>query len=176
MDRLLMGIPLYGPLASKIYLCIYAGPAKTWLLCQVIPYSVWKNRGMLFLHTHRVRSKNYALGDSGMILCMCAANERWRYSVTPSLIGWAHTQYDPCDPEKKMGKKVRWIHWELISPQHNKAKQKHVDIWCNTISHWLGAYTEWSLCIRVTHPKNSVKWTPFLTLNVRGPSYLSLTW
>ena len=27
---------------------------------------------------------------------MCPANERWRYSVTPSLIGWAHTQNDPC--------------------------------------------------------------------------------
>ena len=24
-----------------------------------------------------------------------SANERWRYSVTPSLIGWAHTQCDP---------------------------------------------------------------------------------
>ena len=26
---------------------------------------------------------------------MCPANERWRYSVTPSLIGWAHMQNDP---------------------------------------------------------------------------------
>ena len=33
---------------------------------------------------------------SGRIIpCMCLANERWRYSVTPSLIGWAHTQKDP---------------------------------------------------------------------------------
>ena len=32
----------------------------------------------------------------GIILCMHSANERWRYSVTPSLIGWAHTQNDPC--------------------------------------------------------------------------------
>ena len=32
----------------------------------------------------------------GIILCMCPANERWRYSVTPSLIGWAHAQNDPC--------------------------------------------------------------------------------
>ena len=29
------------------------------------------------------------------ILCMCPANERWRYNVTSSLIGWAHAQYDP---------------------------------------------------------------------------------
>ena len=30
-----------------------------------------------------------------IILCMRPANERWRYNVTPSLIGWAHTQNDP---------------------------------------------------------------------------------
>ena len=28
------------------------------------------------------------------ILCIRPANERWRYTVTPSLIGWAHTQND----------------------------------------------------------------------------------
>ena len=32
----------------------------------------------------------------GIILCMHTANERWCYSVTPSLIGLAHTQNDPC--------------------------------------------------------------------------------
>ena len=32
----------------------------------------------------------------GIILCMRPANERWRYTVTPSLIGWVHTQNDPC--------------------------------------------------------------------------------
>ena len=29
------------------------------------------------------------------ILCMCPANERWRYIVTPSLIGWPNTQNGP---------------------------------------------------------------------------------
>ena len=29
-----------------------------------------------------------------IILCMHPANEKWRYSVTPSLIGWEHTQND----------------------------------------------------------------------------------
>ena len=29
---------------------------------------------------------------AGIIVCMCPANERWRYTVTSSLIGWAHTQ------------------------------------------------------------------------------------
>ena len=30
-----------------------------------------------------------------IILCMYPANGRWRYTVTSSLIGWAHTQNDP---------------------------------------------------------------------------------
>ena len=33
---------------------------------------------------------------AGIILCMRPANERRRYIVTSSLIGWAHTQNDPC--------------------------------------------------------------------------------
>ena len=33
----------------------------------------------------------------GIILCMRSANERRRYSVTTPVIGWADTQYDPCD-------------------------------------------------------------------------------
>ena len=36
---------------------------------------------------------------SGIILWMCPANERWCYSVTPSLIGPAHTQKDARDFE-----------------------------------------------------------------------------
>ena len=30
------------------------------------------------------------------ILCMRPANERRRYNVTSPLIGWVHTQNDPC--------------------------------------------------------------------------------
>ena len=33
---------------------------------------------------------------SGILLCMRSANKRWRYIVTLSLIGWAHTQNNPC--------------------------------------------------------------------------------
>ena len=33
---------------------------------------------------------------SGIILCMSSANERRRFIVTSSLIGWAHTQTNPC--------------------------------------------------------------------------------
>ena len=31
-----------------------------------------------------------------IILCMCPANERWWYSITPYLIGWVHTYNDSC--------------------------------------------------------------------------------
>ena len=34
------------------------------------------------------------LQNAGIILWMCPANERWRYHVTSSLIGWAHSQND----------------------------------------------------------------------------------
>ena len=33
--------------------------------------------------------------NAGNILCMRPANERWRYTVKPSLIGCSHTQNDP---------------------------------------------------------------------------------
>ena len=35
-------------------------------------------------------------GYTEIILCMHPANERRRYIVTSSLIGWAHTQHYPC--------------------------------------------------------------------------------
>ena len=37
-----------------------------------------------------------SLLSGGIILYMGSANERWRYNVTSSLIGWAHTQNDSC--------------------------------------------------------------------------------
>ena len=33
--------------------------------------------------------------EAGIILCMRPANERRRYNVTSSLIGWAHAQNKP---------------------------------------------------------------------------------
>ena len=32
---------------------------------------------------------------SGIIFCMCLADERRPYRVTPSLIGWAHSKNNP---------------------------------------------------------------------------------
>ena len=40
----------------------------------------------------------------GIILFMRPGNERWRYIVTQSLIGWAHTQIDPW-------RQHRWLSW-----------------------------------------------------------------
>ena len=36
-------------------------------------------------------------GETGIILGMGSTNERRRYTVTPLLIGWAHTQNDTCE-------------------------------------------------------------------------------
>ena len=32
---------------------------------------------------------------AGIILCMCPADERWRYIITSPFIGWVHTRIDP---------------------------------------------------------------------------------
>ena len=45
-----------------------------------------------FIYTAIVISVLYA---AGTILCMRPANERWRYILTSSLIGWMYTQNDP---------------------------------------------------------------------------------
>ena len=39
--------------------------------------------------------------DPGIILGMGSTNERWHHIVMSSLIGWAHTQNDPC-----------WLNWQ----------------------------------------------------------------
>ena len=35
-----------------------------------------------------------------IFLCMRPANERRRYNVMSSLIGWAHAQNDPCESDR----------------------------------------------------------------------------
>ena len=47
------------------------------------------------VHAPWMVCKHDVTAISEIILCMCPTNERWRYNVTPSLIGWAHTQNDP---------------------------------------------------------------------------------
>ena len=45
---------------------------------------------------YHVDSYLWSVCVTGIVPCMRPANERLCYSVTPSLIGWVHTQNDPC--------------------------------------------------------------------------------
>ena len=45
--------------------------------------------------THFFSVPSQAVSGAGIILCMHPANERWRHSVTPSLIGCLHAENDP---------------------------------------------------------------------------------
>ena len=70
---------------------------------------------------------------AGMVLCMCPANERWRYIVTSSLIGWAHTRNDPCRwppvAPQHMGEiTLRRTRWWLVSWWHQTITQTNADL------------------------------------------------
>ena len=53
-------------------------------------FNVLNQTSMYYLETFELDDR-----APGLILCMCPANERRRYTVTPSLIGWAQTQNNP---------------------------------------------------------------------------------
>ena len=62
---------------------------------------------------------------------MRLANERRRYTVTSSLIGWVHTQKDPCAMAPVYAYMCHWaeiffrIVWnKIIYPKQNKNKLK----------------------------------------------------
>ena len=46
--------------------------------------------------------ENTNIPNTGIIWCMRPANERQRYTVTLSLIGWAHTRNNPCKHQWKI--------------------------------------------------------------------------
>ena len=46
------------------------------------------------------------------LFCMHPANARRRYNVTSSLIGWAHTQNNPCVISRFMSKKSLWYDYK----------------------------------------------------------------
>ena len=52
----------------------------------------------LFCIKPSIYDKYIIISVPGIIFCMCPANERRRYNVTSSLIGWAHSQNDPWYP------------------------------------------------------------------------------
>ena len=88
---------------------------------------------------HEISSNNIV---AGIVLWMRPANERWRYTVTPSFIGWAHTQNDPCSGCKsivsvitcstcnflKYNRKFKTRVWPLHEPYILSEKQ-----WCRLL-------------------------------------------
>ena len=68
-----------------------------------------------------IEKENDSPIDPVIILYMRPANERRRYSVTSSLIGWAHTQDDPCRPWDKLN---NWEVWS-ITVQLTNWNQNH---------------------------------------------------
>ena len=63
-----------------------------------------------------------------IIMRMRPANERWRYMVTPSLIGWVHTENDPWDPMIIQSN----VTWNCIKHKNDKG-MKHLKIWIHRI-------------------------------------------
>ena len=51
----------------------------------------------IFAHVITAQLSWIVPNSAGIILYMHPTNERWRYDVTSSLIGWAHSQIDPCN-------------------------------------------------------------------------------
>ena len=83
-----------------VFACVPGLTNKT--TCWLPAYNCPMTTPSLTPHTMTVRREVSAVTYDqltidivGIILCMRPSNERWRYSVTPSLIGWAHTQNDP---------------------------------------------------------------------------------
>ena len=62
------------------------------VVCKMLAILFWLEYVPYFLF----RWENSQVWFYGNFLCMGSANERRRYYVTPSLIGEAHTQNDPC--------------------------------------------------------------------------------
>ena len=58
---------------------------------------------------------------TGIILCICPTNEGQCYNVTVSLIGWVHTQNDPC----------LYSSWQLISIVFGNGVAPN---WCQAIA------------------------------------------
>ena len=87
--------PLYEPMMVRLptHICV-TRPQWVKDLLQYILDSVYL--GCDDKHIECPTSKKMYHGISGTIQCMCTANERWHYTVTPYLIGWVHTQNNPC--------------------------------------------------------------------------------
>ena len=67
--------------------------AKCMLHISTVTSSQWVCISKGFILQYRF---HVVIMGTGIILCMRPANERWHYNVTSSVIGWVHTQNDPC--------------------------------------------------------------------------------
>ena len=86
--------------------------------------SQWEKTLKCNVFSHWLSPSIHRIIPLSNILCMGSANERRRYSVTSSLIGWAHTQNDPS---------VQYSVYGL--------SQWKKTLHCNVFSHWLSPYT-----------------------------------
>ena len=97
------------PQAARAQLCFPLWPFERWrgvlvpggvgpLWPHLTPHRIPHRKPLLVWHVKPVdiidRLARWT-GLAGIILCMRPANERWRYNVTASLVGWAHAQKDP---------------------------------------------------------------------------------
>ena len=72
-------------------------------LLKLLPFLAWVHWALITSSALCIKHRNIVLRiiyfrewkRAGIIMCMRPANERWRYSVTPSLIGWAHIKNYP---------------------------------------------------------------------------------
>ena len=98
-------------------------------------------------------------------MCMRPANERRRYSVMLSFIGWAHTQNYPCEFRSWINNafmlNIAQVKAWVITPytifshillthasiRHYAKLSIHYENYyflrCNIVSHWLSPYPEW---------------------------------
>ena len=63
---------------------------------------------------------------AGIILCMPSTNERRRYIVTSSLIGWVNTQNHPCCSQCRTGPVLLKVIWERLSLWQHSFRMKAV--------------------------------------------------
>ena len=85
---------------------------------------------------------------------MRPSNERWRYTVTPSLIGWEHTQNDHCKTAVE-----RWrytvmpslIGWAHTQNDHCKLLLK--------LGHFISIHISYKSEDMITYPCSSYSWS-----------------
>ena len=89
----------------------------------------------------------FAISYTGIILCMHPANERRRYNVTSSPIGWGHLCGVCCEFYVWLSPTSFCCHCctvcNILYRDHfmYAPSQWETTLQCNVVSHWLGAYT-----------------------------------